>query len=289
MNKFRHFLLSSFLLICFIFSSAFLSAAKPKIYDCFMFFNELELLEVRLNELYGKVDKFVIVESTKTFQGNPKPLYFKENAQRFAKFADKIFWVLIDDPVSDSWANESFQRNQIMRALVGCKNNDIIMISDLDEIIRASSVDTIVECLSAKKYPYVHCEQTFYRFFLNVQERAPWIGSSATTYGFLKQKSPQFLRDSRTTPIRLGKKSPFLPIIKNSGWHFSWMGGIDRLILKLESFSHAELNKPEYKNFHALKTLLSQDCNLVAIDDSYPKFVLQNLSSLREVGFILSE
>src|SRR5579863_8430750 len=112
------------------------------IYDCFTFFNELELLELRLNELAGVVDRFVIVEATKTHSGKPKPLHYRDNQARISRFHSQIIHVIVDDmPVSDdAWTLENFQRNCIVRGLTGCRPDDFILISDLDELPRAGVV-----------------------------------------------------------------------------------------------------------------------------------------------------
>ena len=119
------------------------------IYDCFIFFNEIDLLDLRLNELDSVVDKFVIVESTETFSKKKKTLFFNENKERFSKFKDKIIHIIVDDSPeltktsSDPggrWNIEHFQRNCIERGLVDCKPEDIILVSDVDEIPRKSSI-----------------------------------------------------------------------------------------------------------------------------------------------------
>src|SRR5689334_5945992 len=111
------------------------------IYDCFIFFNELELLDIRLNILNEVVDKFVLVEATQTHQYKPKPLYYSDNKERFKAFHDKIIHLIVDElppnPTNgprNSWDMERFQRNCIARGLNDCKPDDVIIISDLDEI-----------------------------------------------------------------------------------------------------------------------------------------------------------
>lgn len=106
------------------------------LYDCFTFFNELDLLEIRLNILNDSVDKFVIVEATRTQNNKEKCLYFEENKARFAKFEDKIIHVVVKEfpQKLEQWTIENYQRNEIMRGLVNCKDDDVIIISDLDEI-----------------------------------------------------------------------------------------------------------------------------------------------------------
>ena len=110
-----------------------------KIFDCFKFFNELELLELRFMELYDTVDYFVLVEANKTHTGKPKNYIFEENKEKFTQYLDKVIHIKIDDMPSyseqDIWTAENFQRNCIMRGLVDyAKNGDKIIISDIDEI-----------------------------------------------------------------------------------------------------------------------------------------------------------
>ena len=100
-----------------------------KIYDCFPFHNELDLLELRLAELYNKVDHFVIVESNQTFTSKPKPWNFELTADRYANYMDKIIYVRVKDMPgsSDAWVNDRFQRDQILRGIKKAKPNDLIM------------------------------------------------------------------------------------------------------------------------------------------------------------------
>ncbi|MGN1154117.1 MAG: hypothetical protein ACI4S3_08815 [Candidatus Gastranaerophilaceae bacterium] len=95
------------------------------IYDCFTFFNELDLLEIRLNILNDVVDKFVLVEATKTFTGQDKPLYYNDNKEKFSAFNAKIIHVVVDDYPSigleTAWGYENWQRNCISRGLNNAK------------------------------------------------------------------------------------------------------------------------------------------------------------------------
>ena len=110
-----------------------------KIFDCFKLLNELEILELRLMELYDVVDYFVIVESNKTHTGKEKEFNFENNKDNFKDYIDKIIYVKVEDlpnySVNNIWEAENFQRNCIMRGLDGVANlGDKIIISDLDEI-----------------------------------------------------------------------------------------------------------------------------------------------------------
>lgn len=104
------------------------------IYDCFLYYDEAMLLELRLHTLHQHVDKFVIVESTHTFTGKKKALHF--DITRFAAFADRIIYVVFDEPPhSDAWENERRTRNHIMAGLKQAQDDDLILVSDVDEII----------------------------------------------------------------------------------------------------------------------------------------------------------
>ena len=135
------------------------------IYDCFSFFNELDLLEIRLNVLKDVVDKFVLVEAGETHSGKTKPLYFKENESRFAAFRDRIIYVCIErfpDVCTTDWARENYQRNAIADGLKGAKDDDVVLVSDLDEIPRPEKIVEFAGRPGVKVF-----DQTYYAFYLN--------------------------------------------------------------------------------------------------------------------------
>lgn len=207
---------------------------KPMVYDCFMFSNELDILEIRLNELDKVVDKFVLVESPTTIMGKPKPLYYELNKERYAKFKDKIIHIVVNDMPDgvDQWPRERLQRDAIMRGLTNCKDDDIIIIADVDEIPSAKAV---------KKYNkgmgIVSFEQMFCYYYLNCVADHKWDWAKITTYDKLKGLMPGGVRYAQNTPK-----------IEDGGWHFSFVGGVDKIIEKIESYSHQEYNKPEIKD-----------------------------------------
>jgi hypothetical protein len=266
------------LLALFIMAICNLSA---KIYDCFPFLDELEVLEIKLNELYDHVDHFVLVECAETFRGNPKPFHFAENKQKFSKFLDKIIHVTVAErfETDDPWARETYQRNQILRGLVNCKDDDIVIIEDLDEIIRASKLPEIIAPLLTNQMRYVPCTQTLYTYSLDRYGHpgnvVHWRGSVAAKYADVKLKTPQ--------GIRVEKDGPYA--VPEAGWHFTYMGGVERVIKKLENFSHCELDNAFYKNPERIRA----DANalpLVKIDETYPQFVQNNIPYFKELGFI---
>lgn len=184
------------------------------IVDCFPFFNELDLLELRLRELYDHVDRFVLVEATKTQSLLDKPLYYKENKARFKTWADKIVHVIVDDCPSNEgnlWTMENFQRNCIQRGLerILLTDSDFVMISDADEI---PDMNVVKEWIK-KGEAIFSVNMGFYAYFFNLKAKhRDWIGTVVCRKDMLP--SPQALRAWKD----------HLPSC-SGGWHFSWLGG----------------------------------------------------------------
>ena len=109
-----------------------------KIIDCFIFYNEYNLLLMRFTELYDIVDQFVIVEATSTHSGKEKELNFKNNLKLYEKFLDKVTYIIVNDMpnTANAWDNENYQRACIDKGIkkLNLANEDIIMITDCDEI-----------------------------------------------------------------------------------------------------------------------------------------------------------
>lgn len=243
-----------------------------KIYDCFTFFNELELLELRLNELNNIVDYFVLVESTKTFTGKDKELYYDKNSWLFEKFKPKIIHIIVQDmpETSDPWTREYFQRNAILRGLGNCSPDDLILISDVDEIPNKNQIKGNI---SEKPMAF---DQNCYFYFLNCLSNEEWYGTVMVKYRHLT--SPQDLRNKKN---KLRK-------IKSGGWHFSYLGGVEKIKAKIESFAHSEFNTEKYKNEEKLLQHLREGSDLfdrqgirykfVDIDKSYPDYLLENIN-----------
>lgn len=264
--------------------SIFHQMAEAKIYDCFLFFNELDILEIRLQELYDHVDYFVLVESLDTFQGNQKPLFYEENKERFEQFADKIIHVIVKDYTygGNPWDVEAYQRNQIMRGLGNCQPDDIILVSDVDEIPRADILPLVCQMIDDEKNHYLRFEQPICRFYLNCKDYMypcpNWIGTCATTYQMLCQATPQGVRECRYAAI---------PLLRQAGWHFTSMGGLAAFIQKIESYSHHEDRyRPELRTQEYIVGYMHTYCHLVPINERYPKYVFENLSLFIKKGFI---
>ncbi len=242
------------------------------LYDCFLFYNELELLEIRLNELDGLVDKHVLVESTQTFQHKPKKLFFEENKSLFSKFLHKIVHVVVDDsPDTSTWDTEIFQRNAIARGLIDCKDDDLIMVSDVDEI---PSPFAIQNYLASPAKHLRAFKMMFCYYFFNCQVNNNWGHARILPFcEFKKYDDVQKIREAAAEPLYRG------------GWHFSYLGGADKIVTKIQSFSHAELNQPYFCNKDRIEECMEEGIDFimprrlkfVSIDDKFPRYLVQNL------------
>ncbi|MBS3905166.1 MAG: hypothetical protein KGZ39_07560 [Simkania sp.] len=246
------------------------------VYDCFLFLNEIEILDIRLHEMDPYVDKFVLVESAETFRGNPKPFNFAANASRFEKFSHKIIYVQVDQhfETENPWDRETFQRNQILRGLIDCQHDDIILISDVDEIVRGREIPQLCNALS--KTPIVGVSHNYHSNFLNFPPSAQlWRGTVATIFRQIGQNTPQSLR---------GMKD--LVPSAATGWHFTWQGDAEEIIYKLGAFSHAEADTPE--NHWAAREGFKHraECPTVPVDDTFPAYVRENQEYLLSIGYL---
>ena len=265
-----------------------------KIYDCFQFFNEETILDLRLNILNELVNFFVIVESTTDHQGNKKKINF--NINQFKKFKEKIIHIIVDDTldvikkphIGQNSLVERHQRNSIMRGLKNCSDDDLVIISDVDEIPDLRKLS-----LFNKKNRYAVFAQRKFDYKLNLlnETEGDWHGSKICLKKNLK--SPQWLRDLKF------KKYPFwridkvrdIQIIKDGGWHFSYLQSPKNLLKKISSFSHGERNKPEFANEKNIEEKINMHQNIfdleftykkINIDDTFPKYIIDNKEKLKE-------
>ena len=234
----------------------------PIVIDCFLFYNELDMLKLRIEENNDIVDYFILVESTKTFTNIPKKLYYQENKKLFEKYDHKIIHVIVDDmPDGDdgiydkvgkgsNWNRERHQRNCMMRGIqqLNLHSDDIILIGDVDEIISHDCLQLLKS--EGVKGIYV-LYYDFYLYNLETKSPNPWNLTRICNYDSLIQVGNTYnVRDTweYNRPI-LPNGYPKLPgqawIIENAGWHFSYFGGKDSIVSKIKSFSHQELNNKE--------------------------------------------
>jgi beta-1,4-mannosyl-glycoprotein beta-1,4-N-acetylglucosaminyltransferase len=273
------------------------------IYDCFQFFNELDLLRLRIHSLNPIIDKFVISESTVTFSGDPKRLYFDENKTLFRDFQDKIIHnVVRDTPAGNPFERDSFQKCAVARGLAQCVDSDVVIFGDVDEIPNPKKINEILRTFQREKI--YHLAQRMFYFYLNLEEtsghllsftgefegieRKRWLGTKVCSYGLLKKYTLEQLRfpERKKEGIR----------VDDGGWHFSYMGGdrgsdvAQRVAVKIKSAAHQEFNTPAVlsrlaANIAKRKDIFGRDANFqrVEIDASFPDYLLSHLEGFEHL------
>ena len=196
--------------------------------DAFMFFNEFDVLEMRIKTLWDHVDLFVLVESEETHTGNPKPLHFKENQERYSRYLSKIRY--IEAPVCMNtrglWDLEKHQRDCIKLGLDGVPDDATIMISDVDEIPDPLQIPQGAGTVG------LHMTMFEYSFdYMFTGE--PWIGTVVTDVKELKRQGPNYFRFNRWR----------FPIITHAGWHLSSFGDAEHVATKIKNYAHANDEK----------------------------------------------
>jgi beta-1,4-mannosyl-glycoprotein beta-1,4-N-acetylglucosaminyltransferase len=200
------------------------------------------------------VDLFVIVESAHTLAGTPKPFFFEENIKRFEKYLSRIKHIkldglppIIEDTEAARFWLEAYQRDSITRGIFGLnlRPDDIIMISDVDEIPRSESVRQM-SCDIKSGEVWVFEQVLFYYYFdyvLSLELSAsPWLGTAAVCFDAFGRMSPEQIR--RQWAKAAGFKSDdhltdnTRHIISNGGWHLSYFGGDAAHKYKMINFAH---------------------------------------------------
>jgi beta-1,4-mannosyl-glycoprotein beta-1,4-N-acetylglucosaminyltransferase len=204
-----------------------------KIVDAFIFFNELEILKARFEELYDIVDYFVLVEGKLTFTGLSKPLYFSENKHLFKQYVDKVIHIVVDDfpSTDDPWAREQYQRNYISKGVeqLQLNDSDLIFISDVDEIIDGTLVYDLKYGIKPVEFHIYNLLLKLYYYSLEWTTERRWWFSKMVTYNFFKTKTPQELRFNI-------EGYDFY----NAGSHITYYGNAENIITKLKSFSETQ-------------------------------------------------
>jgi len=229
-----------------------------KIYDCFMYFDEEMLLDLRFNILNNYVDKFILTEATYTHNGDPKKLNF--DIKKFSKFKDKIEYIVVNDPpptlleinkedtenvrgeklILNGYKRDHFQRQNLQSGLKNAEPDDLILLSDLDEIPNLEKIDI----KNIKNKIICFKQKMFYYKFNLLYELIPWYGSRAC-----KKKnfiSPQWLRDTKHKKYPLWRvdilfskrKYNDIYYVEDGGWHFTNIKSPENIQKKLLNFAH---------------------------------------------------
>lgn len=238
------------------------------IIDAFYFLNELDTLEIRLNILDPYVDKFILVEARETFSGVPKPLYYLENKERFAKWNHKIQHYIAEpeqfiemakaSPNTGAgehyWVREFAQKESLQNALRGLNDEDIVFISDVDEMWHPRLAQFNVQ------HGFVYKPiQLPYLYYLNQRTDEDWLGWTGTVvarYADIKNTCINHLRTDSMTPYTA---------LARGGWHFNSLGGKDK---KREAFKH-----PVYEDENEWRR---REVNPHIDESDLPEYLLSN-------------
>lgn len=273
-----------------------------KIFDTFTFYNELDLLELRMNILGDIVDYFVINEATITFTGKKKPLYFAENKERFKKWEDKIIHHVLDDnneTLEKYWEGVPYHRSMmeddiyklplhyqracfhkdsaIYALLDHAQDDDIILTSDADEIANPEAIKAISEWFDPSNH-YVLKGPVYY-YYLNLLCEKEWMGTRVSTMKMLKTMSVDKLRQSHQDAWK----------VEDGSWHWSFFGDADTVRAKMDAYEHQENNLPEFRN--SMEERIEKGIDpfgrdylytpqVVPIDDTFPEYIIQNKDKL---------
>jgi len=262
------------------------------IFDCFQYFNEDHILDIRFNILNKNVDYFVISESTKTHQGNYKKLNFDIN--NFQSYKDKIIYIVADYQGEIGYSNhtggesiiEQHQRNSLINGLKKADDEDLIILSDSDEIPDLNKINQI-----KPKTKYAAFSQMMFMYKLNLQniDESNWMGSRIT-----KKKNITSMQDLRNIKF---KDYPFwrfdksnLQII-NGGWHFSFLQTPENIIKKIKAYSHGEFNTSMLTNQNKIEQKILRnedifdrkfDLKKIEIDRKFPDYIFNNKNLLKK-------
>jgi beta-1,4-mannosyl-glycoprotein beta-1,4-N-acetylglucosaminyltransferase len=233
-----------------------------KIIDCFLFYNELQMLNYRLNILKDLVDYFLIVESTHTFVGKEKKLYFNNNQDKFNFCKDKIIHIIVDDMPykypntnyinNEQWQNEYHQRNCIKRGLEQIKlvDDDLIIITDLDEIPNPNILNFLK--FNNHKFDILTLEMDLYYYNLNTMFKNKWLAARILTYKKYKDLNISCEQIRHYTS----------PKLENGGWHLSYFGDSNFISNKIQNFAHQELNNTNFTNIENIQKRINNFSDL---------------------------
>ena len=283
------------------------------IYDCFSFFNELDILEIRLNVLKDVVDKFVLVEAGETHTGKSKPFYFDENRSRFAAFLDRIEHVKITrfpEGCKTAWWRENIQRNAIAEGLRGARDDDTIIISDIDEIPCPEKVAEWAGTPGVKRFL-----QGYYAFYLNYHNVRcrRWCGTRMLCYrdfrsaydglAFYENEFliPELNVGTTASKIRardLPRSRGGVVTVGNGGWHFTCLGGAAAMVAKMRAVAPHDNFNPDDKSLTPERMAeliakgqgpaLKMNCFAVPIDETFPAYIRENQERLANLIFEIS-
>ncbi|WP_349934903.1 discoidin domain-containing protein [Acetobacter sp. A11-2] len=271
-----------------------------KIYDCFLFSNEIDLLTVRFNQLYNIIDYFVICEAGYTFTGQKKDKVFKNNKHLFNDFLDKVIYLEIDE-FPENVPNEKkefYQKEFLLTGLKSIESDDLIIFGDVDEIPKKEAIER------AMRFDGVsHLRMDMYQYFINMFYGDNWLAPYIVQYKYINKLtsvSPEIgggMNYARWHMEAMTRDADIpYQIIDKSGWHFTFIGGIKVILEKINSYSHANDYWPSMmRDEKRLQQVLDIGIKIwtpdelvsyVPVDNRFPEYIVKNQKELTKKGLI---
>jgi hypothetical protein len=264
-----------------------------KVYNCFQFFNELDILEIRLQENWDTTDYFVISEANYTHSGIEKNYVLLDNWERFKPYADKIRRIQIDESLEEQqkffpnetpeWIREKYQRFILEKGLHDRNNEDLIVISDLDEVPRSDMIQAIKDD-----------DNDYDRYLLNIPQfhfRLNFMRTAPTT----KYANIMVVRSRAFTNTMKEREYTFpwftppenSVVLDHGGWHFTWLGDNRENLVKLESICHLDANTEDLRKRYNVQWMIDNKVGrdgptgeerfeYVIVDEYFPKCIYEN-------------
>lgn len=267
------------------------------LYDCFTFFNEIDLLEIRLNEHAKFVDKFIVTEANKTHSGIEKPFLYEQHKEKFKEFEDKIIYLKLyynDNNLPPTnlhhghdltCRREDFQREYAKQFLLNnnTKDDDIIIMSDLDEILNSKNIQELLPLL--KQHSILRCLQKTSIYKLNIilqdYDTTGYDGPKVATWNYMKKHN--------WTDLRMHRGDIQFPV--KCGWHFHYISAQPQdTFIKIKSYSHwpdfAHIQNDEDAVRAIMKMVnINPADKKVEIDDTFPSFLKNNIDKYKKYIF----
>ncbi len=275
------------------------------IYDCIPFFNELDILNLRLHILDPIVDQFIIEEATVTFSGQPKELCFEKNKDMFREFLPKIEYIVVDNSPADTTTHlrDKFQKNALVKGLAKAGDEDMILLSDVDEIPNPEVIRKIAADFDPDKV--YHLAQRMFYCFINMEEmsgnllsitgefpgvkRRLWLGTKVFSKRSIPEGGIIELREAGVTAANAVR-------VADGGWHFGYMGSrreadvSKRIGTKVVAAAHQEYNDEDTLKEAMDRLILGQDIfgrdarfERVEVDETYPEYLRAHIEEYRHL------
>jgi beta-1,4-mannosyl-glycoprotein beta-1,4-N-acetylglucosaminyltransferase len=265
------------------------------VYDIFFYNNETSLLDIRFNQHCKYVDKFIIITGDKTFSGNLNEINEEKILKEFKYFAEKIIFkkVRLKTAPDTRWENEIKTINFINEISETFDIDDILLISDADEIL---NLDTLKKLIFYSNITPATLQVSSHYYYLN----------GRIISGYVNDYGPLILKkiDLKEKVFELRKKKKNLYKINNSGWHFSYIGGINKIRDKIKNFSHSEFDNKKYNDEKNIKNAINTGGDLFMrenghehfkgdkrsfriiyekLDETYPEYILNNQNKFKDL------